>query len=181
MKIKHYLAGACLALGASAAFAVPVELTIEFDNFPNETAFGMWEAGTAPVATAYVADPDLAFIGIAFDVDASSPIGFGDGFSVPGDFAGQPANVPFNFIWDLGAGDYRFIILDAAGDGLCCDFGIGAYSLSVAGTEVGAGSEFDEFELTAFSIDGAPAIPEPNMLALLAIGLLGFGVAGLRK
>ena len=68
---------------------------------------------------------------------------FGDGFVLPGDFSGEPANVPFTFVWDLGVGDYTFIILDTFGDGICCGFGQGSYSLSVDGIEIANGGEFD--------------------------------------
>lgn len=180
-KIISLIAGSTLALFASSAFAVVVELTIEFDNFPNETSFGMWEAGSAPTGAAYAADPGLALDGIAYDVGASSPIGFGDGFVLPGDFSGEPANVPFNFVWDLAAGSYSFIILDSFGDGICCGFGAGSYSLTVNGVEVGAGGEFMEFEVTQFMVDNPMGAPEPGVVALLAVGLLGFGLSRLRK
>ena len=75
MNFKKSIVGMALALLAAPAFAVIVELTIEFDNFPNETAFGMWEAGSAPSGAGYAADPGLALDGIAYDVGASSPIG----------------------------------------------------------------------------------------------------------
>ncbi len=157
------------------------------DDFPIETVFGMWDAGSAPTGAAYFADPDLVFAtSIPYDVGASSPIGFGDGFVLPGDFSGEPANVPFTFIWDLGAGDYTFILLDTFGDGICCGFGEGNYSLTVDGNEVGAGGEFLEFEVTQFTIDnggptGPTGAPEPGILVLLSVGLLGFGLSRLRK
>ena len=170
---------ACVAfsLVSSFALAVPVELIIEFDNFPNETAFGMWDAVGAPTGAEYAAAPGLVFDGIAYDVGASSPIGFGDGFVLPGDFTGEPPNVPFNFVWDLGVGGYRFTILDTFGDGICCGFGAGSYSLSVDGVEVGAGGEFLAFEVTDFDVTPGSGIPVPGMLALLSIGFFGLGLA----
>lgn len=178
-KIQRILSGLTIMLFTTSAFAVPVVLTIEFDNFPNETAFGMWDAGSAPSGAAYAADPGLALDGIAYDVGASSPIGFGDGFVLPGDFSGEPANVPFTFVWDLGVADYSFIILDSFGDGICCGFGAGSYSLAVNGHEVGAGGEFAEFEVTQFMVDNP--VPEPGTLSLIALGLLGLALGQRRR
>ena len=179
MKIRNLIVGVMLAMFAVSSQAVLVELTIEFDNFPNETAFGMWDAGAAPSGAAYAGDPGLALDGIAYDVGASSPIGFGDGFVLPGDFTGEPANVPFTFVWDLGVGDYTFIILDEFGDGICCGFGAGTYTLDVNGVEVGSGGEFAEFEITEFMVNEA-AIPEPSAAMLFGLGGLLF-VARIRK
>ena len=171
MKMKKTLAVLALILAAPPTFAGLVELTIEFDNFPNETAFGMWDAATAPTGAQYQADPGLVFDGLAYDVGASSPIGFGDGFVLPGDFSGEPANVPFSFIWDLDPGAYTFIILDTFGDGICCGFGAGSYSLAVNGVDVATGGEFTSFEVTNFGV-----VSEPGSLGLLALALLGFGL-----
>ena len=149
-KIQKYLGGVALLLFTATAVAVPITLTLEFDNFPNETAFGMWDAGAAPSGADYFSNPGLALDGIAYDVGASSPIGFGDGFALPGDFTGEPANVPFTFVWDLAVGSYTFIILDSFGDGLCCGFGAGSYSLSSAAGVINTGGEFGQFEVTNF-------------------------------
>ena len=57
--IRRILCGIAILLFSTSASAVIIELTIEFDNFPNETAFGMWDAGSAPSGAAYAADPGL--------------------------------------------------------------------------------------------------------------------------
>ncbi len=140
-----------------------VILDITFDDFPNETSFGMWELG---------ADQSSVFNGIAYDVDASSPIGFGDGFALPGDFSGEEPG-PWQFIWDLAPGDYVFGLLDSFSDGICCGFGLGEYSLTVDGTVVRQGGVFGASEFTEFSVlDVAEPVSAPNMLAFLALAVL---------
>ena len=57
----------------------------------------------------------------------------------------------------LGEGDYTFTIYDSWGDGICCDYGIGFYTLSVDGTVIFEGNgEFLTEEVTPFTI-GTPA------------------------
>jgi hypothetical protein len=69
-----------------------------------------------------------------------------------GDEAGPlPAVISQTF--DLPNSDcYTFSIADGAGDGICCDFGQGSYSLkTAAGAVVASGGEFEYGESTKFS------------------------------
>ncbi len=53
----------------------------------------------------------------------------------------------------LGLGCYTFIINDSAGDGICCDYGIGSYVVSdESGVELAAGGNFGAIEETDFCI-----------------------------
>ncbi len=173
MKLSKLFTGLISTLVCASVFAVPVVLDITFDDFPNETSFGLWAEG---------ADTGDIFAGIPYDVGASSPIGFGDGFVLPGDFAGQDPG-PWQFVWDLDPGNYLFMIFDAFDDGICCDFGMGEYSLTVDGTEVFAGGDFADLDpvdangnfIGFFTV--AQPVAEPGMLALLALGLIGLGFA----
>ena len=58
----------------------------------------------------------------------------------------------------LAQGDYGFTIYDAWGDGICCDYGIGSYTLTLDGTVIMEGGEFGDFESTSFTV-GEPADP----------------------
>ncbi len=174
MKISKIFTGLVASLVAASVFAVPVVLDITFDDFPNETSFGIWEEG---------ADLSDIFAGVPYDVGASSPIGFGDGFVLPGDFAGEGPG-PWQFVWDLTEGQtYYFAIFDSFGDGICCGFGQGEYSLSVDGVEIFAGGEF--FDIDPVNDNGeyvgqftvAAAVAEPSTLALLGLGMIGLAVA----
>ena len=57
--------------------------------------------------------------------------------------------------WTLAAGDYTFAITDSYGDGICCSYGSGSYSLTAAdGTVIASGGSFGGSESTAFCIEG---------------------------
>jgi len=50
---------------------------------------------------------------------------------------------------------YRFTIFDSYGDGICCAYGQGSYSVSVNGQEIGSGSDFGSNESLEFCLSGA--------------------------
>ncbi|GFH56169.1 hypothetical protein CTEN210_12645 [Chaetoceros tenuissimus] len=52
----------------------------------------------------------------------------------------------------LGDGYYTFSIYDSYGDGICCQFGSGSYTLQVGSTFEVTGGEFDSIESTTFGI-----------------------------
>ena len=52
----------------------------------------------------------------------------------------------------LPAGDYTFTIYDLYGDGICCSYGTGSYSLTAGGDELASGGEFEFSESTAISL-----------------------------
>jgi len=59
----------------------------------------------------------------------------------------------------LAEGDYIFTIYDSFGDGICCAYGDGYYTLTLDGTVILDGSgEFGDMAATPFSV-GAPADP----------------------
>ena len=57
----------------------------------------------------------------------------------------------------LPAGQYVFEITDSYGDGICCDYGHGAYAIDAAGETLVAGGRFGSLEAKAFSLADAPA------------------------
>jgi len=52
----------------------------------------------------------------------------------------------------LGQGSYTFTIYDSYGDGLCCSYGDGSYSVKVDDKEVASGAEYTDFEAKDFNI-----------------------------
>jgi hypothetical protein len=165
MTITKRLFSVLLALAFTCTANANLILDITFDDFPGETRFGVWEPG---------ADTSAPFEGIAYDGDASSPIGFGDGFVFTGDFAGVEGG-PWQFVWDLEEGIYTFAIFDSALDGICCGFGLGSYSLSYDGNLLVEGGDFGESEFTTVVVPGAEPSPvsAPSVIALLGFGLIG--------
>ena len=173
MKLMKLIGTSLVAAFATSAIAVPVILSITLDDFSGETWFEMLDSDGNGVA--YDSWTSTILVG----PDALLDDGFVEAgtcnFGLETDLCFLDGDM-LTFTWDLGPGDYTFIIHDTFGDGICCDFGIGSYELDVDGTIAGAGGEFDGQEETAFTI-AAPAVPESGTLALLAIGLIGLGVA----
>merc|ERR1711862_12439 len=56
---------------------------------------------------------------------------------------------------------YTFVIKDSYGDGMCCGYGQGSYTLTVNGNIVKEGGEFGGSESTTFGSCTAPPTPSP--------------------
>ncbi len=56
---------------------------------------------------------------------------------------------------------YTFTIFDAYGDGICCAYGSGSYSLTQGGTVLASGGSFTSSEATDFCIGGSTADTTP--------------------
>ena len=65
----------------------------------------------------------------------------------------------------LEAGCYEFTIFDSFGDGICCGFGLGDYSLEGPGGEVASGGNFGSSETTFFCTDPGPDCVPPTATA----------------
>ncbi|MEZ9873337.1 endonuclease [Vibrio sp. 10N.261.51.C6] len=80
----------------------------------------------------------------------------------------------------LADGNYTLEVSDSYGDGMCCSVGNGSYSLSVNGTVVASGGDFQASQSTEFSIGGSTAPPtEPPVLGEYykdAEGKVGFAL-----
>jgi PKD repeat protein len=63
----------------------------------------------------------------------------------------------------LGAGDYTFTIYDDYGEGICCDYGNGEYSLTDGyGDEIASGGAFYYEQSTDFCISGSKSVALSN-------------------
>ncbi|HFA51111.1 MAG TPA: T9SS type A sorting domain-containing protein [Bacteroidetes bacterium] len=56
--------------------------------------------------------------------------------------------------FNLTAGDYTFTIHDSYGDGICCAYGSGSYTLVSNGVTIVSGGSFASSEATAFCVQG---------------------------
>lgn len=59
---------------------------------------------------------------------------------------------------------YTFTIYDEYGDGICCQFGQGSYSLSIGSEVIVSGGAFGASQSTSFMVDGTVSTNTPNGL-----------------
>jgi bacillolysin len=100
-----------------------ISLSITFDNYPEETAWTLKNSSGTTVASASYSN--------------ANP----DGSTINETFTG------------LVVDDYTFTITDAYGDGICCSYGSGSYSLSTSSGDFKTGGDFGSSEATPFCIE----------------------------
>ena len=103
-----------------------VTVTINLDNYPEETSWTITNAGGSVVASG-------------------------------GTYGSQPDGSTVVITPCLADGCYDFTINDSYGDGICCAYGSGSYSVTVGGTVVASGGSFGSSETTNFCVGGSPA------------------------
>jgi len=74
--------------------------------------------------------------------------------------SGWPANSQNSFFKCFPTGSYKFTITDSYGDGICCSYGNGGYSVKVNDAEVATGGNFGSEEQKTFVV-AAPPTPSP--------------------
>jgi hypothetical protein len=73
-----------------------------------------------------------------------------------GTYGSQADGSTLNLDECLPDGCYDFTISDTYGDGICCAYGSGSYTVSVNGSTVASGGSFTSSETTNFCIGGGP-------------------------
>ncbi|OAD91147.1 hypothetical protein A7A78_04875 [Aequorivita soesokkakensis] len=118
-----------------------IYLSITFDNYPEETGWTLKNSSGTTIDSA--------------SYTSANP----DGSTVTRTFS------------SLAVGDYTFTITDAYGDGICCSYGNGSYTLSSDAGVIFSGGSFGSSETTAFCIEAgtggdtqAPSTPT-NLVA----------------
>jgi hypothetical protein len=102
-----------------------LSLTITFDKYPEENSWTVVDASGTTVASK--------------TYSTANP----DGSTVTETISG------------LAAGNYTFTISDSYGDGICCSYGNGSYTLSGSTGTIASGGKFTSSEATEFCIQGA--------------------------
>ncbi len=102
-----------------------VTLSLTFDNYPEETAWTLQNASGTTVASASYSTANA------------------DGSTVSRTFSG------------LAPGEYTFTITDAYGDGICCSYGNGSYTLTGSTGTLASGGSFNSSEATVFCVQSA--------------------------
>jgi Zn-dependent metalloprotease len=107
----------------AAPTGTDLTLTITFDNYPEETSWTLKTSGGSSVAAGGT---------YASQADGSTLV------------------IPIN---DVADGCYVFTMLDAYGDGMCCSYGNGSYTLKVTGgATIATGGTFTSSAVTNFCI-----------------------------
>ena len=69
--------------------------------------------------------------------------------------SGYANNQTYTFNWSLADDDYTFTINDSYGDGICCTYGQGSYTLTDANGDFLTGGDFGTNETTDFCVEAA--------------------------
>lgn len=108
-------------------------LVITLDNYPQETSWSITNASGEVIVSA--------------GYSTANP----DGSTVTENING------------LSSGDYTFTIDDRFGDGICCDYGNGSYTLSSSAGTIVSGGEFESSESTSFCVEGSSQARETQV------------------
>jgi len=76
--------------------------------------------------------------------------------------SGWPSNSVNSFWKCFASGSYTFTITDGYGDGLCCSYGNGGYSVKVNDEEVASGGDFDSEEKKTFEVGTTAPVSPPT-------------------
>jgi endonuclease I len=69
--------------------------------------------------------------------------------------SGYAGNTSYSEQWCLADGEYSFTIFDSYGDGICCSYGNGSYSLTLNNQPVFSGSSFGAQQSHSFTLGSA--------------------------
>jgi len=100
-----------------------VVVTINLDNYPEETSWSITNSSGGTVASG-------------------------------GTYGSEPDGSTVTITECLVDGCYNFIINDTYGDGICCSYGSGSYTVTSGGSTLASGGSFNSSETTNFCLGG---------------------------
>jgi len=119
-------ASSALSVTTSTSTTTDLTLTITFDNYPEETSWTLKNSVGSTVASGGTYGSQADGSTLVISID------------------------------DLPEDCYDFTILDTYGDGICCSYGSGSYTLEVTGgTILASGGSFGSSEVTNFCLPAA--------------------------
>ena len=89
---------------------------------------------------------------------------------------GYSSNSAYSEQWCLADGDYQFTISDSYGDGICCSYGNGNYSLSLNGNQIFSGGSFTYQQTHSFTLGAGNGGSELDGYYGEAAGLSGYAL-----
>jgi endonuclease I len=92
--------------------------------------------------------------------------------------SGYSSNTSYTEEFCLSNDNYRFTIFDSYGDGICCNVGSGAYTLTIDSNIVANGGQFASAETTSFNVGESPSGDGANLSGYYASadGLSGYAL-----
>jgi hypothetical protein len=136
---------------------------ITFDNFAGETSFQLVD----------INDPMNPLLFVDQDTNNSGTT--------------QQFSVCIPCTGDAMTDQYEFTIFDSFGDGICCGFGLGSYSISEDGNPIMTPTtgEFTDMDVTLFNTACIAMAPIPTLsewgFLILAISLIIFSIVAIRQ
>ncbi|MGP9801736.1 endonuclease [Rheinheimera sp. NSM] len=89
---------------------------------------------------------------------------------------GYAANSSYTEQWCLADADYTFSIFDSYGDGICCSYGNGSYSLTLGGQPVFSGGAFASQQSHSFTLGSTGGGGDLGSYYADAAGLTGYNL-----
>jgi hypothetical protein len=74
-----------------------------------------------------------------------------------------------NSSWCLGNGCYTFTMFDSYGDGICCAYGQGSYTITGPNVNISANGQFTEQDMRTFCVSSGVGIEEPATAGRLVV------------
>ena len=140
---------------------INLDLTLSEMLLPPYVVYAEVDGGSVSLTWPYPEIPTASFVVEIRTDDYPAETSWGvtdhSGNQIAGINAGDLSNASTVYTWEmeLDMGSYTFTIYDSYGDGICCNYGQGYYSLVLNGTEIANGGNFGSSESVNFNTEDA--------------------------